>query len=519
MPETFAHRFILAFWTLKASVEEDIGRAVIGILQPQYPDDKITESPSKIGGKLIAIARRELQGSDTDALDAVQDLLTKFIANKTDFTASKAGPGTGAKTWRDALGNIYSNMRRQGMSGSFKKHVKGDNSDEEKFANLLWKLDQIKRGTSKITWTPDDEKQLPALKKKLDAAKIDTTKIKPEKLHRKNIVPKSIDEAFGKAGEDGAEKSGGEGRLPQGDDTWLGKSLDDQASIKKFFNVIDAALPRLKAKLPPDQAILLDTILEGDPTDPEADGGIFVNDVNANMNQSRAFKQRLEDAGMSADAARVTKRPAYLGDLRAKLLGNLRKFVESDLKEGEFEALKEEFFSDIDPSALEKQTGEKRKKTYQHWRDIDFRKRKKMLEQMKEGKDVDLDALDKLQSRLELQDELGRLEYVMDRRKLTKEESRRHDEITRDLKKRDVVIDAIPPVEHDLGSVDVLAELKWIEKNGKLTPEQDKTMDEVWDAVMDDGIDANSVVPKKPKNGNKLSFTIARIALLIARRP
>ncbi|HEY8094510.1 MAG TPA: hypothetical protein VIE65_00255, partial [Methylobacter sp.] len=61
---------------LYAGIESDFGKAILDILRKQYPDQEITESPAAVGNKLMAIARKQLQNSDQDAMDAIQDLLT-----------------------------------------------------------------------------------------------------------------------------------------------------------------------------------------------------------------------------------------------------------------------------------------------------------------------------------------------------------------------------------------------------------------------------------------------------------
>jgi hypothetical protein len=403
------------------------------------------------------------------------------------------------------------------MAHSFKRFKKVEVSDEETYAHLLWKKNEIKsgkprRGGRPLEWTAENETSFKNTAKKLKDAGVDPDGIAPAESRRKGVRLKTIDEAFGARPEGGGAAEGGEGKLPQGSDTWLGKALDDQAHANSFFKALKAVIPKMRESLPDDQKILFDVIYE------DGEGG-FGSNIDENMNQAKSFVDRLYESGKTDLADRIKKRPGLLTELRAKLLSNIQKFTKTGLTAEEFQILEDEFFSDVSLDALERTELKKLSEKYKHWRDIDMRKRKKMLDEMKQGKDVDFDSLDKLQSRLELQEEFGRLEYVMSRRRLTKEESVRYNDMLSEMKKREINYQAIPPIEHDLGQVDLLGKLKWLEKGGKLTPEQDSLMDEVWDSLLTD-FPANiveSIVPVKPKTGEKVATSVARIAVRIAR--
>jgi len=520
MSYSVASKFILAYWMIKASVESDMGRALLDILKSQYsdPEDPITAGPFEVGEKMIAVARRELQNDTSAAQDAVQDFLAYIIEAKTDFRGSKKkGPGSGAKTWRQALKNAYSNIRTRAMAQSFKRFKKVEISDEEAYAHLLWKQLEVKsknphRGGRSLEWTSEDSVALKNLAEKLKADGIDPNTISPAESKRKGARLKTIDEAFGARPEGGGASEGGEGKLPQGSDTWLGKALDDQAHAKSFFTALQSVIPKMRSSLPEDQRILFDVVFE------DEEGG-FGSNIDENMNQSKAYIDRLVKEGKSDLAARIKKRPGLMTEIRAKLLSSIQKFIKTGLTAEEYQVLEDEFLSDVSFDALERTELKKLSDKYKHWRGIDMRKRKKMLDEMKEGKDVDYDSLDKLQSRLELQEEFGRLEYVMSRRRLMKEESVRYNDMLSEMKKREINYQAIPPIEHDLGQIDLLSKLKWLEKEKKLTPEQDSLMDDTWDSLLTD-FPANiveSIVPVKPKNGEKVATSIVRIAVRIAR--
>jgi len=111
-------RFILAMFRLIAAAFEDgVGRGVISILKKQYPDADIDANPSQVGNKLMNIVKKQVQGSETDAQDALQDFLRYLVESEFDFTK-------GSKTWREAINNIYSNARTKAISYSMSKMKK-----------------------------------------------------------------------------------------------------------------------------------------------------------------------------------------------------------------------------------------------------------------------------------------------------------------------------------------------------------------------------------------------------------
>ncbi len=220
-------RLIYAMLRLSADIETGFGQAVVQILKKQYPDQDVTANPSQVGHKMMAIARRQNQNDPQRAMDALQDFLTyistgsayekeagpkgQYVYEKDPETGeekrvprTKAAPfdfTKGNDTWEDALDDIYSNIRRKGMSNS-------------------------------MTWTKAQKRT------------------------------KDIDKAFGARPEGGGAPEGGEGRMPTPTDTPLGQALDDKASIKEFVDLIDSYLPELKASLSPASRALFDLVFE-----------------------------------------------------------------------------------------------------------------------------------------------------------------------------------------------------------------------------------------------------------------
>jgi hypothetical protein len=220
-------RLILAMLRLSADIETGFGKAIVQILKKQYPDQDVTADPAQVGHKMMAIARKQNQNDPQRAMDALQDYLT-YISTGSAFEKD-AGPGgqfvretdpeTGEKkrvprskaapfdftkahpTWQEALDDIYSNIRRKGMSNS-------------------------------ISWTKAQKRT------------------------------KDIDKAFGARPEGGGDPEGGEGRMPTPSDTPLGQALDDKAAIKEFVDLIDSYIPELKASLTPASRALFDLVFD-----------------------------------------------------------------------------------------------------------------------------------------------------------------------------------------------------------------------------------------------------------------
>ena len=307
---------------LYAGIEAQFGKAILDILRKQYPGQEITESDAGVGNKLMAIARKQLQGNDTDSMDAIQNLLTylttgsqhetdeRGVIKRDEETGEPVMRSTGKPwdftkdfgTWQEALRAIYNNLRTTAMSGS-------------------------------------------------------VSKMKRKKNER------SVDDAFGTRDEGGGAKGDGEGRMPTPDDTMLGKALDDHAAVKEFYGVIDDYLPDLRKSLSEDELKLFDLIFEDDV-------GSFGSDVKENMGQASALKEKYPDLYKKNEK----RWSGFVGDLRKKLLQKIWDFVESHMTPGDYATLRETFFADVDPSAVRKMEREKGKGKEDYQRGIDERK-------------------------------------------------------------------------------------------------------------------------------------------------
>jgi len=226
---------------LYADIEANFGKAILDILKQQYPDQDINEDPARIGHKMMAIARRQLQGSDQDAMDAIQNLLT-YLTTGPQWERDESGkivkdeegekvptqepkPWDFAKdsnTWQEALNKIYSNLRTTAMGGSMGKM-------------------------------------------------------------RRKKKERTIEEAFGRRPEGGGAPEGGEERMPTEDETLLGKALDDKAAVKEFIDLIDEHKDDMRASFSDDTQKLFDLIFEDEIGD-------FGSDIKANMGQATALK-------------------------------------------------------------------------------------------------------------------------------------------------------------------------------------------------------------------------------------
>jgi hypothetical protein len=313
-PTTHIHiaastRLILAMFRIIAGIEEDFGRAVVDILKKQYPDQNVDINPATVGHRLMSVARKQNQGDDQRAMDAIQDFLAylvgagqateKEVKIEIDDPRSPTGkrPGTKtvyergdewnfetqtAKTWQEALDAIYSNVRLRGMSKS---------------------MEHMKR------------------KKK----------------------EKSIDDAYGKRGEEGGAPEGGEARMPTPAENPLARGLDDQSAIKSFIEIVDEMIPELRKSLSDDTRKLFDLIFFDEV-------GSFGSDIKENMNQASAMKEKYPEL-YQKNAKRWS---GYVGDLRKKLLGQIWAFVEDNMSDEEMNVLWDEFYSDTTPRNVEK---------------------------------------------------------------------------------------------------------------------------------------------------------------------
>lgn len=318
-------RLVLAMFRMYADIETQFGKAVLDILKKQYPDQAVDASPAQVGHKLMAIARKQLQGNDTDAMDAIQNYLTYIStgsASVKDEETGERSTRTEAKpwdfrkdspTWEEALSKIYSNVRTHAMSGSMTKSRRKKNE-------------------------------------------------------------RSVDDAFGTRDEGGGAPSGGEARIPTPNETALGKALDDHSALREFYGIIDDYLPDLRKSLSPDALKLFDLIFEDDE-------GSFSSDVKENMGQATALKEKHPDL-YEKNAKRWS---GFVGDLRKKLLDEIWSFIETHMTPGDYDALKETFFSDVDPSYVRKLEQQKTKGKEDYQRGIDERKVSRLKAQQQEG--------------------------------------------------------------------------------------------------------------------------------------
>lgn len=394
-------RLIMAMLRLAAGIESNFGRAILNILAEQYPEAKeeIAKEPaSPIGGKMLAIARRELQNDNQAAMDAVQDVLAYLVSSKFNFKAQTKSGNPGAGTWREALRNLFSNIRTRAMSHSMKRFRKVAPEDTEQLAHLKWVREQSKKPGSKMSWTAEDEKELAGLEKALTAEGTDPETIAPKKMERKGRRDRTIDEAFGKRGEDGGAAEGGEGRVPGNSESLLGKALDDKAAVKEFMDLMDEHVPLLQQELPVDQRALFDLIFEDEV-------GGFSSDIQDNMGQASALKDKLlaGDDGQKAIYKKNEKRwSGFVGDLRKKLLDSIWNYIDKHMTTDEYNVLKETFFSDTTPGDVRGIEKKKIQEKIDYQRDIDLRKVLRMRSEGDTGKSYE-NLVRKLQK--ELKDE------------------------------------------------------------------------------------------------------------------
>lgn len=346
-------RFIIAMMRLYAGVESNFGKAVLDILHKQYPGQEITETAGSIGAKLMAIARKQLQGNDSDSMDAIQNFLSYISTGSTYETNDKGvikrdedgepimrttgKPWDFAKdfpTWDGALKAMFNNLRTTAMSGSMGKSRRKKNE-------------------------------------------------------------RSVDDAFGTRDEDGGAKGNGEGRMPTPDDTALGKSLDDQAALREFHSVIDDYLPDLRKTLTPPELVLFDVIMDDEV-------GGFGTDIKENMGQATAVLEKMKEKVPEFVQKHEKRWSGAVGDLRKKVLEKIWDFVDDHMTPGDRASLRESFFSDADPAAIRKIEKDKSKGKDDYQRGIDERKvsRLKAEKEEKGSSFSKQDELDRLSKKL-----------------------------------------------------------------------------------------------------------------------
>ena len=340
-------RLIIAMFRLFAGIEEGFGKALISILKKSYPDQEITDSPSSIGGRLMSIARKQLQYNDTDAMDAVQDLLT-YLSVGSKYETNDTGkvqyddegeplPRTQSKpwnfrkdfdNWKDALNAIYSNLRTTSISKS----------------------------------------------------KVKTRRKKTEK---------SIDQAYGVRGEEGGAPEGGEARMPTPEENSLGTGLDTHAAIREFINLVDEHVPDLRGSLTPDALKLFDLIFSDNI-------GSFGSDIKENMGQATALKDKYPEL-YEKNAKRWS---GFVGDLRKNLLSQIWNYLEDEMSSRDFQRLSESFFGDVDPSYVRKIEKKKVQDKVDYQRGIDLRKVVKLTDKI-DPSDKDKISLKNLTTKLQ----------------------------------------------------------------------------------------------------------------------
>lgn len=210
---------------------------------------------------------------------------------------------------------------------------------------------------------------------------------------KKKKRTKNVDDAYGSRGDGGGAPEGGEGQMPTPEDgNMLGKSLDDQASIKEFIDVIDDYLPELRQSLTPECLALFDLIMEDEI-------GGFGSDIQDNMNQASAFKEKHPDIYKKNEK----RWSGFVGDTRKKLLEAIWEFLTSHLTPGDFAVLRDTFFDDVDPSYVRRKEKEKAREKDDYQTGIDERKYSRLLWLQEAGKLEEKDAseMERLKSKLE----------------------------------------------------------------------------------------------------------------------
>lgn len=398
-------RLIFAMHRLYANLEAGFGGAVLKILKEQYPDqlDDFDVTATQVGQMMVNAAKKELQNNYDAALDAVQDFLLKITKGQTNFreTTKKGRPG--ASTWRQALRNILNNVRTTAMSSSMKQW-RSTMSPEDEYAALLWKKQNQGQGKTK-PWTPDDDKKMKSLEKTLKEEGKDISDIRPDRKKYFTQRTKSIDEAFGKRSEEGGDPSGGEANIPDSGSGGLSKALDDKASIKQFYDLLDEHIPELKRSLSEDASALFTLVFDYDI-------GGFGSDIKDNMGQASELQSYLTQGVI--EGKKVTEPTdsmkkiykdnskrwsGFVGDLRKQLLDEIWDYISDHLTKGERDVLRDQFFGDTSPDEVRKKEKKVTQEKSNYQRGIDERKVARLKWQLENGSDPkaqkDLDTLTK----------------------------------------------------------------------------------------------------------------------------
>jgi hypothetical protein len=325
-------RLIYAMFRLYADIETGFGKAIIDILKKQYPDQNVTASPASVGHKMMAIAKKQNQQDPQRSMDALQDFLT-YISTGSEFEKNDKGeyvyetdPETGKKERVP---------RRNPSPWNFRK----DFDTWEEALNAIYSNIRLRGITHSKGWTDSQKKT------------------------------KDIDKAFGTRPEGGGAPEGGEGKIPTPTDTPLGKALDDKAAIKEFIDLIDSYIPELKASLTPASRALFELVFDDNI-------GSFGSDVKENMGQASALKDKLlsTESGKKIYEANAKRWAGFVGDTRKKLLNEIWSFIDKNMTPGDYEALRETFFSDTSPRDVKTFQKKKEQERVDYQRGLDERK-------------------------------------------------------------------------------------------------------------------------------------------------
>lgn len=308
---------------LQAGFESDAGRYILDILRKQYPGQDITETAGSIGAKLMSIARKQLQGHDSDSQDAIQKFL-QYISTGSQHETDARGV-----IKRDAEGEPV--MRSTGKPWDFAKDFD--------------------------TW----DKALKAMFNNLRTTAMSGSMGKSRR--KKN--ERSVDDAFGTRDEDGGAKGNGEGRMPTPVDTELGKALDDHAAAKEFFDAIADWLPKLEKTLTPEEKIVFDSIMDDDI-------GSFGSDIKENMGHATFLKDKFQTQLPAVYQKHAGRWSGFVGDTKKKLQKKITDFAEEELPESVYDTLYDTHGAD--PRESEKLESKKSQEKDDYQRGIDERK-------------------------------------------------------------------------------------------------------------------------------------------------
>lgn len=393
-------KLIIAMWQLQAAIEDQFGRAVIDILKAQFPGQDIDISPAALGRKMLLIAKKEVQGNIDNAMDVVQDFLTYITTGSREVRDPETGElvertvgspwdfTKADKTWRGALDKILRNIKTTGISRSQQTTGIRD-SDRHEYGIIKWKEEHDE------PLSAEEAQNKKRLERTFRLKNVDLETVPawdPDKPW--GSKEKGIEEAFGQRGEEGGEKSGGEGRIPTTDETALGKSLDDKAAIREFIGLIDEHIPDLRTSLSPDCLKLFDLIFTDEI-------GSFGSNIKENMGQASALKAKHPDLYQKNS----TRWSGFVNGLRKQLLSEIWKYIETEMSKRDFERLYEEFFSDTTPREVEKVEQKKIKDKELYQQGIDERKLGRLLwkQQNSTLSSKDQKDFDRLKKKLESQ--------------------------------------------------------------------------------------------------------------------